>query len=293
VADARDVVAPLQQAQIEGFYYLNRGEWAAARQALEPAFARGQALGIPYETEALGIARAWLEILVGRLDAARFLLHEVRQTAEVLGNRLHEWWARRYEALALLQEGRAREALDVVAPAEAGFRAQGGFVDLMNILAVQAIAYERLGESDTALALATEALEIGARNRAAGAHSYELHAFVAEVLIRAWGRTRALEQDASDQGGDSVPASPSAAALAKQVRACLRAASSYARLFRIGQPTMLLNRARACAVEGRTVQAERFARRAALRAAELGMPIDVALDSLTSVPLDQLAKPRA
>ena len=37
VADARDVVAPLQQAQIEGFYYLNRGDWAPARSALEPA----------------------------------------------------------------------------------------------------------------------------------------------------------------------------------------------------------------------------------------------------------------
>jgi hypothetical protein len=283
VADARDVVAPLQQAQIEGFYYLNRGEWAAARAALEPAFARGQALGIPYETEALGIARAWLEILVGRIEAARALLTEVRQTAEVLGNRLHEWWARRYEALALLQEGRAREALEVVAPAEAGFRAQGGFVDLMNILAVQAIAYERLGESDTALALANEALEIGARNRAAGAHSYELHAFVGEVLIRAWGRARAHEEagrDDQDDGQDDamVPAA-SAATLAKQVRQCLRAAASYARLFRIGQPLLLLNRARAAAVEGRTVQAERFARRAAAVAAELGMPFDVALDS--------------
>jgi serine/threonine protein kinase len=280
VADARDVVAPLQQAQIEGFYYLNRGEWAAARQALEPAFARGQALGIPYETEALGIARAWLEILVGRLEAARALLTEVRQTAEVLGNRLHEWWARRYEALALLQEGRAREALDVVAPAEAGFRAQGGFVDLMNILAVQAIAYERLGESDTALALANEALEIGARNRAAGAHSYELHAFVAEVLIGAWGRARAQEEASGSNGDAGVTPGPQAATLARQVRQCLRAASSYARLFRIGQAPLLLNRARAAAVEGRTVQADRLARRAAAMAAEMGMPFDVALDSV-------------
>jgi serine/threonine protein kinase/tetratricopeptide (TPR) repeat protein len=275
VANARDVVAPLQQAQIEGFYYLNRGEWTAARGAFEPAFARGQKLGIPYEIEALGIARAWLEILVGRLEAARALLIDVRRTAEVLGNRLHEWWARRYEALALLQEGRAREALDVVAPAEAGFRAQGGLVDLMNILAVQAVAYEHLGESDTALALANEALEIGARHQAAGSHSYELHAFLPEVFIRAWGRARA---EASDEKPSSA-SGPSPAALARQVRLCLRGATRYARMFRIGQPTLLLNRARAAAVLGHTREADRLARRAAMVAAELGMPLDIDLES--------------
>jgi serine/threonine protein kinase/tetratricopeptide (TPR) repeat protein len=285
VADARDVVAPLQQAQIEGFYYINRGEWTAARAALEPAFARGQALGIPYELEALGIARAWLEILVGHFDAARAHLHEVRRTAEVLGNRLHEWWARRYEGISLVQQGRAREALEVVAAAEAGFRAQGGTLDLMNILAVQAIAHERLGESDTALALANEAVEIGAQNPAAGSQSFELHAFVAEVFIGAWGRVLQQIQHGSDE--DARKLGPTAAALSRRVRMCLAGAAKYARLFPIGQPSLLLNRARICAIRNRPRDADRLARKAAAVAAQLGMPLDVAIErtDLRSPPL--------
>src|SRR6185295_11054440 len=151
---------------------------------------------------------------------------------------------------------------------EAGFRAQGGFVDLMNILAVQAIAYERLGESETALALANEALEIGARNQAAGSHSFEMHAFLPQVFIRAWGRACAAREaqrqaqregvgDASSATIGSNDAAQSAEALGRLVRLCLRGAARYSRLFRIGQPTLLLNRARACAVKGRMRDADR------------------------------------
>ena len=209
---------------------------------------------------------------MGRLDAAHALLTEVRRTAEVLGNRLHEWWARRYQALALLHQGRAREALAVVAPAEAGFRTRGGVVDLMNILALQAIAHERLGESDTALALANEAIALGARNPPPGQQSFELHAFLPEVLLRAWGRARLQIA----QGGDHRAQGEAAAVvLGRQVRLSLRAAARYARMFRIGQPGLLLNRARACAIEGRTREADRLAGRAAALATELGMPLDI------------------
>ncbi len=265
VADAGDAVAPLQQAQIEGFYYLNQGDWAAAREVLESAFARGQALRIPYEIEALGIARAWLEMMLGRLPEARGLLGEVRRTAETLGNRLHEWWARRYEALVLLQGGHPREALAISAPAEAGFRAQGGPVDLLNLLAVRAIAHQRLGENDEALALAKEAQALAIKHPNALWHCFELHAFLPDVFLRAWIR-------ANEAAGDQ-PASE-AASLERAARASLRSAARYARTFRIGLPSVLLNRSRLARIEGKSTRADQMLKRAKAVAAELHMSID-------------------
>ncbi|HEY0709841.1 MAG TPA: hypothetical protein VGG33_23710, partial [Polyangia bacterium] len=264
VSESRDLVAPLQQAQIEGFYYLNSANWTAARAVLEPAFASGKSLGIPYELEALGIARAWLEIMTGQPARARELLLEVRRTAEPLGNRLHEWWARRYEALALLQKNEAREALAVVAPAEAGFRQRGVVVDLINILAVRAAAHQRLAEREQALACVEEAFDLAMRHPGALPHCFEFHAFAAEVFLRAFADAR-------------VNATAKAPALDRAARLCLKAAGRYARMFPIGLPSLLFNRARLQHILGNERESRQLLQKATSTAAALGMPLDPVL----------------
>jgi tetratricopeptide (TPR) repeat protein len=258
VANSR--VALLQQAQVEGYYYLTRGQWQAARAVLEPAYLQGQQMGIPHDTEALGIARALLEILTGHPDRARTLLEEVRRTAEILGHRLNEWWAGRYEALALVQEGRPREALERAAPAEVGFRERGGILDLINVLAIRAIAYHRLGEPAPALDLVKQAHALAQAHGGAADHSFELHAYGPEILLRAWADAQKLGL-------------PEAAALERAAQRSLKAAARYARLFPIGRPTFLLNGARSATVRGKPREAERLLARAQAAAEELHMPL--------------------
>jgi serine/threonine protein kinase/tetratricopeptide (TPR) repeat protein len=264
VAESRDLVAPLQQAQIEGFYYLNCGDWDAARAVLEPAFVQGKALGIPYELEALGIARATVEIMTGQPARARALLSEVRSTAEALGNRLHEWWARRYEALALLQEGQPREALAIIAPAEAGFRERGVIVDLINVLAMRATAHQRLGEREQAMTCIHEAFDLAMRHPGALPHCFEFHTFAAEVFLRAFADAR-------------VNAKTSADALAKKARLCLKASARFARMFPIGLPSLLFNQARLHHILGRDKESRQLLQKATTVAASLGMPLDPVL----------------
>jgi tetratricopeptide (TPR) repeat protein len=258
VADAR--VALLQQAQLEGYYYLTRGQWQAARAVLEPAYVQGQHMGIPHEVEGLGIARALVEILTGNYADGRKLLAEVRRTAESLGHVLHEWWARRYEALALLQEGRPREALEMSGPAERGFRERGVITDLVNVLALRAVAHQRLEQPEEALTLARQAQEMAEAHSGAADHSFELHAYVPEILLRGWAAARAADR-------------PDAPDLQRAAVASLKASGRFARIFPIGRPTFLLNRSRAASIAGRTREAQRLLERAQTAAAALHMPL--------------------
>jgi hypothetical protein len=188
------------------------------------------------------------------------LLEEVRRTAEILGHRLNEWWAGRYEALALVQEGRPREALERAAPAEVGFRERGGILDLINVLAIRAIAYHRLGEPAPALDLVKQAHALAQAHGGAADHSFELHAYGPEILLRAWADAQKLGL-------------PEAAALERAAQRSLKAAARYARLFPIGRPTFLLNGARSATVRGKPREAERLLARAQAAAEELHMPL--------------------
>jgi hypothetical protein len=141
-----------------------------------------------------------------------------------------------------------------------GFRERGAIIDLVNVLAIRAIAHQRLQEPDTALELVRKAQDLAVAHGRTAEHSFELHAFAPEILLRAWAQARQLNR-------------PEAAELERAAREALKAANRYARTAPIGRPTYLLNRARAATVAGKTREAERLLARAQAAAKALQMPL--------------------
>ena len=257
-----DLEEIFHQAQIEGFFYINRAEWARARQVLEPQLARTLELGVGYEGEAFRLALASMEIFTGNLAVAERHLAATTATARPLGNRLHEWWAGKYEAVCLIHRGFLRQALAVAAPAEQGFRERGNVVDWLAMLAQSALAHARLGELDRAQALADEARQIARRNPAALYHTYELHCYLPEVYLASW--------EAQRRAGTSE------ATAARAARLQIAAARRFARAFPIGAPMVLRHRAHQALLERRPARALTYLRAAIARAQQLGMPLEEA-----------------
>jgi len=159
------------------YTYHAQGDTAAAHEVIERALAKWEQLEAENQQmwvwtgSLLRAHQAWLWLLQGDVGRASRWAHTLARRAD--DERAKDMfppiyvseWQHVVLARVYLQEGRAGEALSLLGALVAPAESSGRMARLLEILTLQAIAYDALGEGDAALRLLARALARAASER--------------------------------------------------------------------------------------------------------------------------------
>lgn len=248
----------------EAVYLSGYARWAEVTRSGREGLEQARSLGVSYEIDICLTILALAEYFQGRFSRALDYSSELLSQAKACSNVQHQAWGHYLAAESLIAVGRFDEALGALRHAAELLARHDDQLSRIIVSGVTSLAYLRLGRMEEAEAEATRALERIRLSIPYNWASLEGYAAPVEVFI-------ALQEKAHKEGSSKEEAYGK---LAKEAFAAFR---SFAQLYPIGRPRMLLYSARMAWLERRRGAARRAWERSLAWARRLEMPYEEAL----------------